>query len=476
MKREIEGRWWLPEKPDEVFTGTLHFSDEHQLELIVKRFDAFSILEIPQLSDQFNDHPVWFGADEGNRPISVFHCAEKTHSLTKGLLKRNFICSQAFIGKHVESLNEATFAQITIDFSFLQEWLNISSIRETEPTEHGIGIVYRSEPGPVYPLKDGSSLHIQSAISTIGNGYGKSQWHVTEHHCIALQLPKPESIAVILKRIKKIRWLLSLLMAYPVHLTKFTVGIQSDGPHGSKFEMQREVEILGSHLGRVTDKEFPNPGQMLLSFSDVSEQFGNLLNSWLDYFVRIEAVFNLYFAVVFSRGLYINHQFLLLAQALEVYHRTNFEGKTVPTAEFRSRLERIVAATPQEDRHWVREKLQFANEKTLSERLHEILARYPKEANAIVCEPEKFATDIRNTRNYYTHFADDLRKSGKVADHSKLVLLTDRMKRLLEMCFLRDLGLQGKAVLKIVNRPSPEIIKFEATDLKSQKQAASILE
>ncbi len=52
----------------------------------------------------------------------------------------------------------------------------------------------------------------------------------------------------------------------------------------------------------------------------------------------------------------------------------------------------------------------------------------------------------------YTHFDPDLKRKGKVATDSELVPLVDKMQSLLEICFLKELGITGLPIRRIIHR------------------------
>jgi hypothetical protein len=200
---------------------------------------------------------------------------------------------------------------------------------------------------------------------------------------------------------------------------------------------------------------------MLASFAEVQPTFVELLDRWRDYHRRLDAVLPLYFSLRFNDELYNNHRFLFLAQALEVYHAVTSDSAVAPTAEYKARLKRVLESVAEEDRKWVAEGLRFANKKTLAQRLKELLGRHPTEAARIAGDMPDFADKIRHTRNYYTHFEERLKNRGKIAGEAEITLLTERMQRLLEVCFLKDLGLDGAPPRKIVGKPLPRVVMVD---------------
>jgi hypothetical protein len=204
---------------------------------------------------------------------------------------------------------------------------------------------------------------------------------------------------------------------------------------------------------------------MTAPYREIENIFPVVLSKWFAYHKQLDAVLNLYFAVLFNPSLYINHQFLFLAQALEVYHNSNtsFVGYVQPTAEFRARRKQIVSSVSPEDKEWLEEKLNHANQKTLAQRLSEILLKNKAEAEQFISDLQHFADLVKNTRNYYTHFDEELKGKGKVTDDiEEMVRLASQMRTLLGICILKDLEITGAPITRLIERHK----KMEIVSLK----------
>lgn len=107
----------------------------------------------------------------------------------------------------------------------------------------------------------------------------------------------------------------------------------------------------------------------------------------------------------------------------------------------------------EEDREWLVEKLQYANQKTLAQRLNQILSKYKSEAERFIDDIPRFAEDVKNTRNYHTHFDQNLKRKGKVVeDYEELTRLISQMETLLKICILKDLGITGAPISRLIER------------------------
>lgn len=457
--RDIEGRWWLPTQPDEVWFGTLSEDADGKLTLSTKEMKSLSMAELSRGGFGSKTEPIICGRDAGNRPVSLLHCNDHGTQGSFGMFTQKIGVAFALLGFEAEAQEKVRFSRVLVDFTHLQAWLSLSCLSQ-EKEEGTTRISFRYPEDVPFPLADGTRVTIraklQSTFSAKGfPGSGETTHKFSEQRLLEFAFLQPLRLTEIITQIRSIRWLLTLLIGSPVYLRKLTALVPDELDEA---DPEQCIEVLGSHVDRDEPPKSPRPPEMLASFAEVQPTFVELLDRWRDYHRRLDAVLPLYFSIRFNDGLYSNHRFLFLAQALEVYHAVTSDSAITLTAEYKTRLRRVLESVAEEDRTWVGEGLRFANKKTLAQRLNEILSRHPAEAARIAGDMPDFADKIRHTRNYYTHFEKRLRKRGKVAGEAELILLTERMQRLLEVCFLKDLGLGGDPVRKIVGKPLPRVV------------------
>ncbi len=192
---------------------------------------------------------------------------------------------------------------------------------------------------------------------------------------------------------------------------------------------------------------------MHASFKDIRNRASEVISQWYRLESSLSDVLNLYFATVFNQSLYLHQNFLFLAQALEVYHRTspNFENQVQPKAEFKARKKKITDAIPAE-KDWINEKLAHANEKTLAQRLGELIALHPNDAEQFIENRDHFCDSIRHTRNHFTHYGTSEEGKEKIVEGVELMKLTFQMQTLLEICIFSDLGITGEPIRRIIEK------------------------
>jgi hypothetical protein len=204
---------------------------------------------------------------------------------------------------------------------------------------------------------------------------------------------------------------------------------------------------------------------MVASYEAIASNFQDILKKWFECHERLEPVLDLYSAVITNLVLTDKSRFLYLAQAMEVYHARSVFTGTVQTKEcFRKRRDAILENVSDVEKEWLKEKLHYANQKTLAERLDDILDRHKVEVQRLTFNINDFALKVRHSRNYYTHYDQDLWDSGKVADGLELRRIVYALIYLLEVCLLKELGIKGAPIAEVLDRYS----KIEWADLKNE--------
>ena len=87
-------------------------------------------------------------------------------------------------------------------------------------------------------------------------------------------------------------------------------------------------------------------------------------------------------------------------------------------------------------------------------RITEVLAAHSREASRLTAGIPDFAEKVKNTRNYYTHYGEQALEQGKVARGRELVRLSLALEGLIGACLLKEIGLQGKPLERLLSRYS----------------------
>ena len=86
----------------------------------------------------------------------------------------------------------------------------------------------------------------------------------------------------------------------------------------------------------------------------------------------------------------------------------------------------------------MKDKLNFSHELSLKERIEQLSSTYIKVIQPLIKNKEAFASKIKNTRNYYSHYNHLL--ENKIAQGEELFRLNQILSFLLQSCLLSELG------------------------------------
>lgn len=193
-----------------------------------------------------------------------------------------------------------------------------------------------------------------------------------------------------------------------------------------------------------------------LTIGELEAWFEEALEGWFGFSVSDSAAFEILNEYLrFGGRLLLEDQMLYLARIIELYHRGNnrFEQVLIPRAEDRERKKAIVGAVPTEYRDWLTGKLARSNEKTLRDRIKELVSSFDSAVEPILGgDLGAFAATATDNRNYFTHYSPQYLKEGKVLEGLELFHLTRRLLFLVRACILREMGRDNATIGHLLAR------------------------
>jgi len=190
------------------------------------------------------------------------------------------------------------------------------------------------------------------------------------------------------------------------------------------------------------------PSDMLFTLKDISKKFSYFLKNWFRKTELLKPVHDLYFGTLYQPKMYLTNEFLNLVQAIESYHRRTMKNYELPEEQHQKRIAEILSATPEKYRKWLERKLKWSNEVSLRQRLRDILKSCPQALNKVIKNKKSFISKAIITRNYWTHFDPEL--EDQAAKNGELFKLTSRLRILLQLCLLKELGFSSDSLESLV--------------------------
>jgi hypothetical protein len=455
--RTIEGRWWIHGDDKPAHFGTLSFDPEEGLELSVKvpqnRTSDETFLSSVEKSEQSkNVLQVIHGADEGNHPITLFGCGSWKTSAASGLdTYRIGNVSTAILNHHGDCWEESRFRVACVNYTLLSQWMNRPLHLESTTESDLMCLKFKSREVFEYELHPGLRMRVDG---TTIRGHSSEELCLGWSHRVWFLFDEARSARKIHDDYASVLLLLFCLLTGERVFIEQLSFYNFDPFVAGQIDPLQESELLRQNSGIADANQETRAEFMIACFDEIAPDFEAILKQWFQCHERLEPVLDLYFAVLSNRATTDQSRFLFLAQALEVYHARSaqFCSAELATETHKTRVKAIVKAAPTEHQDWLKEKLAFSNQKTLAGRLDEILTLHHDEVARLTTKINDFASKVRHTRNYYTHYSEEVRRSGKVAEGLELRRIMFALEDLLQVCLLKELGIQGKPIERIMER------------------------
>ena len=94
--------------------------------------------------------------------------------------------------------------------------------------------------------------------------------------------------------------------------------------------------------------------------------------------------------------------------------------------------------------------LDYANEPSLKDRLNEIFKEYYEFIFFFKIKKDQFIRDVVNTRNFHTHYSENLKK--KTLTGANLHEATRKLRAILQLIFLLELGFDRDGINKFAGK------------------------
>lgn len=456
-----EGQWWVPGFEDQKLLGELVRSRKNRIELRFKIAEGFK-------SGVQQPLKVVHGLDEHGKPVSLFYAMWAGSSQTSALTKFAYNVGYYFHGLHLKSWADAVFDELESELPHLTSWVAISGFLESDKTNPEAKIRYKLPPDRAFDCGKGFKLVLAARMRSNSSIEGTRS--IEEIWFLRLVYSKSQPFKRIRRDYQVIRRLLSLATGESLREEPFVLRRKIDSEWFGGKRLPYDVHCIAPGARRSDAKAYLPPFEMRFSFTKVEQVFEKILKNWMTLQVRLEDVLNLFFSTEENAGLYSHHRFLILAQALEVYHRCWGErySQFVETPiEFASRSKRILALLAKSDAKWLKQKIGGMNRVTLDMRIRAVLADKRKWIAGLVPDEKDFSESVRVLRNQYTHWPNhtERKRRDKPLDTSAI---SERLFQVLLVCILSDLGLPDEIILNAVKHEEGISVSYTEEDEKEQ--------
>lgn len=450
----LNGVWWTPDNPTLRRYGALYFDPAvgGQLELTIEGKSEVTGFDS-------SAYHLILGVVDGTA-ITLKSCrlvnwgSRQSKAFTTR--KRVFEVVIIFDGHHFHETEDIQFRALTLGYTHLNEWMGMENFEFTGSFDNpGYSISYT----PFQPV----ILSLTNVDIELGFNH---EWPGNDYRTREISLQDKAYISVRPKKSYAYEDIFPYINRYfPTFLT-FATGrpnypIELNGELMDVYETEgvpKKVSIY--YAKRITYNEIEPLAkwQMLFCFEDVKEDLNSYFSKWIDLSFEISTVIDLYSRLLYETDLFIDTMFLVLAQALEAYHRSRYGGEYLTRCEYGPIWEDLKIAidevgTKQPNmssalKDKLKAGLEFGYEHSFRKRLKYICQHVLRDHNdiieAIYGDAELFISRIKATRDNLTHRLDE--RGPNVLHGLALSDYVIKTKFLFGICLLVEIGLPPEAI------------------------------
>lgn len=446
MQDEIHfrGAWFLPDNRETQIPGLLNFNPSKGVDL-----QLFGILDGTDGENDM-DLPVICGITEDGKKITLYKCYRYTrHFNSNGLESCSYEALFMLVGL-LMPVQELKFKSVQMEVQDFDRWLKIYGFQKNEFNKETKQTVVQ------YQQPDDLSFILYDDVKC---NFKFSTYAPSTTRTSTLAIKQVAEVSLYKEGETDFQTLFDLFHSFQMFLTlsyfekplikkiTLTKEIQSQkhGVHETSVELFFRSEVTSE-----TYEEKASSHKFLFIYNDIKQNFQAILSKWFEAEDTLApTIYGL--AEAFSKNkTAVEFSFLNVAHAIETLHRRRRKNSVLSAENYKARLDEIIKSVSPAYATWLKAKLEFGNEPTLHERLHELVGELPESIKKALLKPtpEKFIQDFKRSRNYYTHYNQTLEK--KALKGGELFYLKERSKILLICFVLKEIGFNNIELEKII--------------------------
>jgi len=447
----LTGIWYLPSTKDRTIHGTLIF-DPHNNRI---ELSILGTLNNDNRTDK--DSEIILGVTTDNKKITLYKYfnINTTHNLSNSFssIITQYSIMFLLIGQHVESSEQLKFNSISTEIFNLDEWIGISGFKV--PVElffnNEVSIHYKKPESINFEIDGFTKVEFRFFLDPPKLTHYLKTVTLTQRVEVKFVSLDLKNIDELLLCLNKFQIFLSIALykdAYPLSITlENVIPLGNDSINEKASSKAKLYLLLNNRFGGPPRYNF----QMIFDYTKIRSIFPEIIKNWYLKFELINPAINLLSSTFINSDSITINNFLNLAQSIESFHARLYPGTKLPKDKYSKMKSEILNQTSPDYHTWLNEQFKFGNNLTLQYRLEQIFELYSNSLiSKLVSDKAKFIQNIKNSRNYYTHYSKSLEKKALKGDD--LFHLTEKLKLLLISALLIEIGFDGKILLDLMKK------------------------
>ncbi len=451
---DLDGRWGLPDWPPERWIpGRLHFAPEAGIRL--ELWGVLKELQSGPLPVVQRHEAIW-GLTNDARKLTLLECngaiSHMTFRADAGAVNSRFSARWLIEGEHVPAPADLKFQALRVSIHNLTPFIGRTGLGSGEPATDRLAVTW-TRPQEITTDIGPYQLRTLYSARTSGNVFG-SERSISERTWLELGFAQELHVEEALAGpIASLHYLIQLAAGCRLPL----IVLEGDSKRTEQMVDGKPLyppsRILFAQKRSLPLPEAAHPLRLAFTLSSLSSNLPDHLSRWYAGFQIFRDALDFYFSLDphDDTDVAIEHHFLSIMNAVESYHRSagakRYESEP---SEHKERIDRILVASPAEDRDWLSRKLEYSNEVGLRARLRELFDALPPDVQRVCGERKTFINSVVITRNYLTHHDDRLK--DQALSGTRLWRITRKLRLILQTAFLRQLGLEDQQIVEAFKR------------------------
>jgi hypothetical protein len=443
-ERIFKGLWFLPNDIENKINGILTYNPHEEY----SELELFGNLNN---YDDNKDFELVLGTTLDGEDITLCNCrvvhsrSTRTPSSNSKTVYLSRIKSEFILcGAHITKPEDLVFQKISTEIYNFENWIGIHGFSDdTEDSGNEINFNYQRPKAIDFAINDNTKGEIKFFIST-KEPVLNTEYNFKQSTRLSFNSSELVSFRTLLNHVYNFQDFLVLSLF--THTVPFNIVLISDKiftthkTGNGELNIPKEIKLLTRQVKKISRAQPKFSFQMLFTYKDIEKEFPIIIRKWYEKYETLKDSFGLFFYQFYINDKYLNVLFLNLAQAAESFHyHLNPKQKLLESKEFKERRDKIESKLSEDIDLFLWIKPYIKNDLYLDIRLSEIIEKYCNDTLLkYIGDVDSFKRDIKNSRNYYTHFNPSLK--NKALKGNELLDLYTKLRLLLISAFLIESG------------------------------------